>query len=200
MPAGAAEQAFVALGSNLGDRAAHLAAARAALAALPRTRLLAASRVEETAPLDGMAQPAYLNQMVLLETRLSPRELLEACQAIERAEGRVRTEHWGSRTLDLDIVRYGRRHVEEPGLIIPHPELPNRDFWQRELAELEPMSADTRPLTVPDLTAMKAAGRRIVVLTCYDAAFARLLEEAGVDILLVGDSLNQVLAGRDSIR
>ena len=132
----AAERAFVALGSNLGDRAAQLDAARAALASLPATRLAAASRVEETPPLGGMAQPPYLNQMVLLETRLGPRELLEACQAIERAAGRVRTEHWGARTLDLDIVRYGRRHVSEPGLIIPHPELPNRDFWQRQLAQL----------------------------------------------------------------
>ena len=192
------EQAFIALGSNLGDRRAHLESARAALAGLPGTRLVAASAVEETAPLGGMTQPPYLNQMVLLETRLSPRELLEACQEIERAEGRVRSERWGARTLDLDIVRYGRRRVAEPGLIIPHPELPNRDFWLRELAELEPMSADARPLTVPDLLAMKAAGRPIVMLTCYDAAFARLLEAADVDVLLVGDSLNQVLAGRDS--
>jgi len=192
------ERAFVALGSNLGDRAAHLANGRSALAALPGTRLAAASRVEETAPLGGMDQPPYLNQMVLLETRLGPRELLEACQAIEQAEGRHRTERWGARTLDLDIVRYGRRRVTEPGLIIPHPELPNRDFWLRELAELDLMSADPRPLTVPDLLAMKASGRRIVVLTCYDAAFARLLEQAEVDILLVGDSVNQVLAGRDS--
>ena len=60
------------------------------------------------------------------------------------------------------------------------------------------MSADARPLTVPDLTAMKAAGRRIVMLTCYDAAFARLLQQADVDVLLVGDSLNQVLAGRET--
>jgi 2-amino-4-hydroxy-6-hydroxymethyldihydropteridine diphosphokinase len=134
---GAAERAFVALGSNLGDREEHLAAGRAALAALPRTRLVAASRVEETAPLGGMEQPAYLNQMVALETRLEPRALLAACQAIERSRGRVRTEHWGARTLDLDIVRYGDRRVAEPDLIIPHPELPNRDFWQRELAELE---------------------------------------------------------------
>ena len=132
-----AERAFVALGSNLGDRAEHLAAARAALAALPRTRLVAASRVEETAPLAGIEQPPYLNQMVALDTRLDPRALLAACQAIERSRGRVRTEHWGARTLDLDIVRYGDRRVAEPDLIIPHPELPNRDFWQRELAELE---------------------------------------------------------------
>ena len=133
----APERAFVALGSNLGDREGHLAAARAALAALPRTRLVAASRVEETAPLGGMDQPAYLNQMVALETRLEPRALLAACQAIEHSRGRVRTEHWGARTLDLDIVRYGDRRVDEPDLIIPHPGLPHRDFWQRELAELE---------------------------------------------------------------
>ena len=137
MAAAVAEPAYVALGSNLGDRAAHLAAARAALDALPGTRVVAASAVEETVPLGGKAQPAYLNQMVLVETRLEPRALLEACQAIERAEGRVRAERWGSRTLDVDIVRFGRRRVAEPDLIIPHPELANRDFWQRELAELQ---------------------------------------------------------------
>ena len=133
----AAERAYVALGSNLGDRAAHLAAAREALAKLPDTEVVAASAVEETAPLAGMTQPPYLNQMVLLETRLTPRELLEACHEIERARGRVRGERWGPRTLDVDIVRYGQRRVTEPDLIIPHPELPNRDFWMRELAELQ---------------------------------------------------------------
>jgi 2-amino-4-hydroxy-6-hydroxymethyldihydropteridine diphosphokinase len=131
------ERAYIALGSNLGDREEHLAAARAALAALPATRLVAASVVEETQPLAGMDQPPYLNQMVLLETSLEPRALLVACQAIERSRGRVRTEHWGARTLDLDIVRYGGRRIADPDLIIPHPELPNRDFWIRELADLE---------------------------------------------------------------
>jgi len=132
------ERVFVALGSNLGDRAAHLQAGREALGALPGTRLVAASAIEETAPLAGMDQPAYLNQMVLLETDLEPRALLQACQTIERREGRQRTERWGARTLDLDIVRFGDRQVKESDLIIPHPELPNRDFWRRELAELNP--------------------------------------------------------------
>jgi 2-amino-4-hydroxy-6-hydroxymethyldihydropteridine pyrophosphokinase len=132
-----AERAYVALGSNLGDRGAQLERARDALARLPGTTLVAASAVEETAPLGGMSQPPYLNQMVLLETRLSPRALLEACHAIEQAAGRVRTQRWGARTLDLDIVRFGQRRVTEPDLIIPHPELPNRDFWRRELAELQ---------------------------------------------------------------
>jgi 2-amino-4-hydroxy-6-hydroxymethyldihydropteridine diphosphokinase len=133
----ARERAYVALGSNLGDRGEHLAAARAALEALPRTRLVAASAIEETTPLAGMDQPPYLNQMVLLETALEPRALLAACQAIERSRGRARGERWGARTLDLDIVRYGGRRIADPDLIIPHPELPNRDFWIRELAELE---------------------------------------------------------------
>jgi 2-amino-4-hydroxy-6-hydroxymethyldihydropteridine diphosphokinase len=128
----------VALGSNLGDRAAHLRAGREALGALPGSRLLAASAIEETAPLAGMDQPPYLNQMVLLETNLEPRALLQALQTIELQEGRQRTERWGARTLDLDIVRFGNRQVKERDLIIPHPELPNRDFWRRELAELNP--------------------------------------------------------------
>lgn len=128
----------MALGSNLGDRDAHLRAARQALAALPKTSLGAASTIEETLPLGGMDQPPYLNQMVLLETELAPRALLQALQAIERQEGRERKERWGARTLDLDIVRFGNRRVNERDLIIPHPELPHRDFWQRELAEIEP--------------------------------------------------------------
>ncbi len=131
------ERVYLALGSNLGDRESHLAAARAALEALPRTRVIAASRVEETPPLGGMDQPPYLNQMLLLETALEPRVLLAACQAIERSRGRARAERWGARTLDLDIVRFGDRQVTEPDLIIPHPGFSHRDFWQRELAELE---------------------------------------------------------------
>ena len=127
----------MALGSNLGDRDAHLAHARARLAALPGTRLVAASRIEETAPIGPVAQPPYLNQMVLLETSLTPAELLRHCLVIEAERGRARRERWGPRTLDLDIVRYGDMTVRQPDLTIPHPELPNRDFWQREIAELE---------------------------------------------------------------
>ena len=133
------ERAFVALGSNMGDRAAHLAHARARLGALPDTRLVAVSRIEETEPLGPVAQPPYLNQMVLLETTLRPEQLLAHCLAIEAERGRDRRkqERWGPRTLDLDIVRYGARTVREPDLTIPHPELPNRRFWQREIAEIE---------------------------------------------------------------
>lgn len=127
----------MALGSNVGDRDAHLAHARERLGGLPDTRMVAASRVEETAPLGPVAQGPYLNQMVLLETSLSPADLLAQCRAIEAERGRERRERWGPRTLDIDIVRYGARIVREPDLTIPHPELPNRDFWQREIAELD---------------------------------------------------------------
>jgi 2-amino-4-hydroxy-6-hydroxymethyldihydropteridine diphosphokinase len=129
--------AYIALGSNLGDRAAHLERARTALAALPRSRLLRASSVEETAPIGEVPQDAYLNQMVALETTLTPRELLDALHEIERAAGRVRTVRWGPRTLDLDIVLLDEQTVNEPDLVVPHPQLPHRDFWQRELAELK---------------------------------------------------------------
>jgi len=133
------EWVYVALGSNVGDRAAHLAHARARLDALPGTRVVAASRVEETAPLGPVQQGLYLNQMVLLETTLSPADLLAGCRTIEAERGRQRVagERWGPRTLDLDIVRYGAHTVREPDLTIPHPELPKRDFWLREIAELE---------------------------------------------------------------
>jgi 2-amino-4-hydroxy-6-hydroxymethyldihydropteridine diphosphokinase len=134
---------YVALGSNVGDRAAHLAYARDRLAQLPHTRVLAVSSVEETAPLGGVPQGAYLNQMVRLETALEPRALLGHLLGIEAERGRDRatTVRWGPRTLDLDIVRYGDRVVRESDLTLPHPELDHRDFWQRELAELDALVA-----------------------------------------------------------
>jgi len=132
-----AERAFVALGSNLGDRAAHLDRARVAISLLPASRLAGTSSVEETAPLGAMAQPPYLNQMIALDTELAPEALLAALHAIERTLGRARGERWGARTIDLDLVRHGNRSVRTAALRLPHPGLPTRHFWQRELAELE---------------------------------------------------------------
>lgn len=129
-------RAYLALGSNLGDRQAHLALARAELAAAPGVALRGASSVEETAPLGGIEQPAYLNQMLALDTTLTPRELLALCHRIEARAGRERRSRWESRTLDLDLVSYGGLTLDEPGLTLPHPGLPDRDFWRRELAEL----------------------------------------------------------------
>jgi 2-amino-4-hydroxy-6-hydroxymethyldihydropteridine diphosphokinase len=128
--------AYVALGSNLGDRAAHLAQGRDGLAALPSSRLLAVSSVEETEALGGPRQGRYLNQMAALETELEPLELLDALHDIERGAGRTRQVRWGPRTLDLDIVLFERQVVSTDRLIVPHPELERRDFWRRGLREL----------------------------------------------------------------
>ena len=131
------ERVYVALGSNIGDRVAHLAYARVRLATLPGTRLLALSQPEETVPVGPVRQESYRNQMAVLETELDPPALLRALLAIERERGRERRVRWGPRTLDLDIVRYGARELNEPGLVIPHPELPHRAFWRREILALE---------------------------------------------------------------
>lgn len=131
--------AYIALGSNVGDRQAYLSAAREALADLPDSRVLAATPVEETAAVGPVAQGAFLNQMVALETSLAPLELLDRLLDIERAGGRERTVRWGPRTLDLDIVQLEHQTVAHERLAVPHPELPNRDWWQRELAELRAM-------------------------------------------------------------
>lgn len=130
-------RAFVALGSNLGDRAGWLASARAAISLLPRTRLTAASSVEETIPFGTSPQGPYLNQMLALDSAVAPVALLGALQAIERRLGRIRRERWGPRTIDLDLVRYGSVTMRSRTLTLPHPGLPARDFWRRELAELD---------------------------------------------------------------
>ena len=128
--------AFIALGSNLGDRRAHLQHAREAIAAIPESRVVAVSQVEQTAPLGGLTQPSYLNQMIAVETSLDPTVLLDHLKRIEVENGRVRAERWASRTLDLDIVLFDDRVVTREELTIPHPGLAERPFWQRELAEL----------------------------------------------------------------
>jgi 2-amino-4-hydroxy-6-hydroxymethyldihydropteridine diphosphokinase len=128
--------AYIALGSNLGDRARHLADAREAIARMPESRVVGESSIEETEPLGQLDQPSYLNQMLALETSLTPRELLDRLHAIEQRAGRARRERWASRTLDLDIVCFDGQTVDEPDLAIPHPGLADREFWRRELAEL----------------------------------------------------------------
>jgi 2-amino-4-hydroxy-6-hydroxymethyldihydropteridine diphosphokinase len=138
------ERVYIAIGSNLGDRAAHLAGAIESMSKLPLTKLLAVSAIEETEPV-GPPQPKYLNQMALLQTGLDPQRFLTALRKIEDAAGRERTQHWGPRTLDLDIVRYGTRRLRDPDLIIPHPQLPVRDWWQREIDELDAMVPKPEP-------------------------------------------------------
>lgn len=131
------ERVLVALGSNLGDRRAYLAAARNRLSLLPGTRIESSSRIEETAPLGPVSQGPYLNQMVALRTTFTPRALLDALQAIEVSLGRVRHARWGARTIDLDIVQHGAVRMADPRLVLPHPGIASRPFWQREMAELD---------------------------------------------------------------
>lgn len=128
--------AYIALGSNLGQREVFLAEARRAIAALAQTKVLGQTEAEETAPIGPVAQGPFLNQMIAIETELSPQDLLSELKQIEIRAGRVRAARWGPRTLDLDIVLFEKQVVHEPGLTVPHPELSNRDFWLRELAEL----------------------------------------------------------------
>jgi 2-amino-4-hydroxy-6-hydroxymethyldihydropteridine diphosphokinase len=129
-------RAWLAVGSNLGDRGAFLEAARSGISG-DGVDLVGASEVEETAPLGGLDQPPYLNQMLVVETALTPAALLDRCHAIERAAGRTREVRWGSRTLDLDLVRYGDVLCDLPELTLPHPGLRDRTFWARQIAALE---------------------------------------------------------------
>jgi 2-amino-4-hydroxy-6-hydroxymethyldihydropteridine diphosphokinase len=126
---------WLALGSNLGDRARYLQAAREALSAAGIT-VVHGSRVAETEPIGVEDQPPFLNQVLEVETSLEPRRLLETVKAIEQRLGRVARERWGPREIDIDILRYDRRTVDEPGLHIPHPELHNRPFLLDLLEEL----------------------------------------------------------------
>jgi len=137
----APERAFVALGSNLGDRSAHLEAALRELARTAGVRVVAASDWVETEPVGGPAgQGRYLNGVVELETTLAPRALLERLLAIERALGRERRGEVrnGPRTLDLDLLLHGERRVEERDLFVPHPRLEERVFVLLPLAQIAP--------------------------------------------------------------
>ena len=104
-------------------------------------RLVAVSSAEETAPIGPPNQGQYLNQMVALETDLTPRELLDELQDIERRAGRVRDVRWGARVIDLDIVTMRTQRSDVVECRVPHPELHNRDFWRRELDQLLAMEA-----------------------------------------------------------
>ncbi len=127
---------YLALGSNLGDRAANLEAARNALA--PQVALAAASGIYETDPWGYADQPAFLNQVVQAETQLDPLGLLDHLKNIEQALGRRQTFRYGPRLIDLDILLYDDLVYEDARLTIPHPRLVERAFVLVPLAELAP--------------------------------------------------------------
>ena len=126
-------RAFVGLGSNLGDRRAFLTAA---VRDLPNK--VAVSGVYKTAPIGGPAQGPFLNLVVEMRTSVSPYDLLAICQQLEASAGRARTERWGPRTLDIDVLLYGEFELNDTELTIPHPRMNERAFVLYPLAELAP--------------------------------------------------------------
>ena len=132
-------KAIVALGSNIEPRKERLERALGALAALPSTRLVKASSVIETEPVDvpeEFAALKFMNQVAVLETALSAREFSERMHAIEDAQGRVRTVRNGPRTIDIDLIDFGGEKSDDPALTLPHPRARERSFVMGPLAEI----------------------------------------------------------------
>lgn len=130
--------AYLSLGSNLGDREGYLREAVARIDRLPETRVVAASSIIETSPWGKTDQPAFLNMAVTVRTLLSPEDLLAALRRIEDNLGRQRTEPWGPRTLDIDILVYEGEERNTPTLTLPHPHLTERRFVLEPLVEVAP--------------------------------------------------------------
>lgn len=131
-------EAALALGGNLDDPVAAFAAALKGLSRRPGNIVLRQSSVYRTAPWGKLDQPDFLNMAVLIETALSPDELLALCLEIERERGRERLERWGPRTLDIDILSYGEEAIDRPGLQVPHPRIAERAFVLTPLNEIAP--------------------------------------------------------------
>jgi len=138
----AGTRAYLALGSNLGDRRAHLQLAVDAFAAEPDVRVVAASRVYETAPVGGPPQDAYLNAVIAVDTTLEPHALLHRCRAVEERAARVRAERWGPRTLDVDVLLYDDVRLDDAELTVPHPRMWERGFVLAPLRDVAPGLVD----------------------------------------------------------
>ena len=138
----ASVEAVVALGANLGDRVATLRAAVAELERLPLTSGVRAAAAIESVALKpegpDASAPAYLNTVALVTTRLAPTVLLSYLHGIEARHGRERIEHWGDRTLDLDLIAYGDARSDGPDLFLPHPRAAERDFVLAPWLALDP--------------------------------------------------------------
>ena len=134
------ETCYIGIGSNVGDRAAQIYFAREQLDRLPETTTIRSSDVYETEPIGPVEQNQFLNAVVELRTELEPRELLRHLHDIERRAGRRRTQRWGPRTLDLDLLLYGDCVIEREheGLIVPHPRMHERWFVLKPLCDLAP--------------------------------------------------------------
>jgi dihydroneopterin aldolase/2-amino-4-hydroxy-6-hydroxymethyldihydropteridine diphosphokinase len=167
-PAAAAVQVVLALGANLGDRAATLRQALRDLDAEPGVRVLAVSAPVETDPVGGPEQPDYLNAVAVAEVTVAPAELLAACHRVEQRHGRERQVHWGARTLDVDVVAFGAPGdvaevvSDDPALTLPHPRAHQRGFVLVPWAQLRPDAVlrlpDGSSRPVADLLADTADG------------------------------------------
>ena len=151
------QHTVLALGSNLGDRLATLQGGVAALLAEPGLTLEALSPVYETVPVGGPPQPQYLNAVLVARTTLDPRALLQRCQQAEQAFHRTRTEVWGPRTLDVDIIVYGDLVSYDSVLTVPHPRARERAFVLAPWLDAEPHAHIPGQGQVSDLLA--AVGR-----------------------------------------
>ncbi len=118
----------IAMGSNIGDRLDYLQGGLDGLFDTPHLSFVAVSPVYETTPVGGPEQPDYLNAVVIAETSVPARAVLERCLSLEDAFGRERGERWGPRTLDLDLIIYGDEVSNSPGLTLPHPRAHERAF------------------------------------------------------------------------
>ncbi len=142
--------AYIAVGSNLSDPVTQANQAIEALKQLPKSRFIAASSLYSSTPMGPQNQPDYINAVVAVETDLLPLELLDCTQAIEQEQGRVRKdERWGPRTLDLDIILYGKEVMDSERLTIPHYGMRVREFVLYPLAEIAPS------LQLPDGTMLE---------------------------------------------
>jgi 2-amino-4-hydroxy-6-hydroxymethyldihydropteridine diphosphokinase len=132
------EQVFIALGSNLGDRLVSINSALDQISGDSNIRLVNVSSIYETDPVGPAGQGKFLNAAAELETRLSARELLNRCLQIEAAHGRLRDHgvRWGPRSLDIDLLLYGRQIIDEQGLRVPHPHMASRQFVLIPLVEI----------------------------------------------------------------
>jgi 2-amino-4-hydroxy-6-hydroxymethyldihydropteridine diphosphokinase len=127
--------AFLGLGSNLGRRSRNLSAARRRLRQ-KGARIVRQSRVIETRPWGLVDQPRFLNQVIEVAWTGTPRQLLKIAKKVELEGGRVSTERWGPRVIDVDILLFGDERIRERGLVIPHPRIAERPFVMRSLREL----------------------------------------------------------------
>jgi len=143
--------AYIGLGSNMESPRQHITTAIQSLGEIQSTRIINVSSLYKSKPMGPQNQGDYINAVVQIETEMEPTELLNCLQAIENDHGRVRAEHWGPRTIDLDILMFGNEIIQNDRLTVPHPEITNRSFVIVPLAEIDPACVVPEKGLVSDL-------------------------------------------------